>query len=149
MRIVIAEDNYLVREGVVRLLESRDGLEVVGKPVRPAKVLHVGRFDRGEYNADELAAQALAQQFHTVHLGFDWVPAVVAAPSSPERTAQIFRCPKSLVARDGTCRSRFPRLGVLARRDHGMGPAFGDGIVTIARVAGPVGGDAGGAAPGT
>ncbi len=29
IRIVVAEDNYLVREGVVRLLEGEDGVEVV------------------------------------------------------------------------------------------------------------------------
>src|SRR4029078_10032260 len=29
-RLVIAEDSYLVREGVVRLLETQDGVEVVG-----------------------------------------------------------------------------------------------------------------------
>jgi DNA-binding NarL/FixJ family response regulator len=30
IRIVVAEDNYLVREGVVRLLETADDLEVIG-----------------------------------------------------------------------------------------------------------------------
>ena len=30
IRVVIAEDSYLVREGVVRLLEAQDGIEVVG-----------------------------------------------------------------------------------------------------------------------
>jgi DNA-binding NarL/FixJ family response regulator len=30
IRIVVAEDNYLVREGVVRLLETQEGLEVAG-----------------------------------------------------------------------------------------------------------------------
>jgi DNA-binding NarL/FixJ family response regulator len=30
IRIVIAEDNYLVREGVVRLLEAQDGIEIAG-----------------------------------------------------------------------------------------------------------------------
>ena len=30
IRVVIAEDSYLVREGVVRLLEAQDGVEVVG-----------------------------------------------------------------------------------------------------------------------
>ena len=29
-RVVIAEDSYLVREGVVRLLEAQEGIEVVG-----------------------------------------------------------------------------------------------------------------------
>ena len=37
--------------------------------------------------------QALAQQFHTMHLGFDAASAVVAAPSSPERTTEVFRRP--------------------------------------------------------
>jgi DNA-binding NarL/FixJ family response regulator len=30
LRVVVAEDHYLVREGVVRLLDSQDGVEVVG-----------------------------------------------------------------------------------------------------------------------
>jgi DNA-binding NarL/FixJ family response regulator len=30
IRVVVAEDHYLVREGVVRLLEQQDGIEVVG-----------------------------------------------------------------------------------------------------------------------
>ena len=30
LRVVIAEDSYLVREGVVRLLEAQEGIEVVG-----------------------------------------------------------------------------------------------------------------------
>ena len=30
IRVVLAEDNYLVREGLARLLESQDGLELVG-----------------------------------------------------------------------------------------------------------------------
>jgi DNA-binding NarL/FixJ family response regulator len=30
IRIVVAEDNYLVREGIVRLLETADDLEVIG-----------------------------------------------------------------------------------------------------------------------
>ncbi len=30
IRVVIAEDSYLLREGVVRLLEAQDDVEVVG-----------------------------------------------------------------------------------------------------------------------
>ena len=30
VRVVVAEDNYLVREGITRLLENQDGIEVVG-----------------------------------------------------------------------------------------------------------------------
>jgi DNA-binding NarL/FixJ family response regulator len=30
LRVVVAEDHYLVREGVVRLLDAQDGVEVVG-----------------------------------------------------------------------------------------------------------------------
>jgi hypothetical protein len=42
----------------------------------------------------------LTQQFLTVYLGFDAVSAVAAALSSPKRTAEVFRCPQDLVARD-------------------------------------------------
>jgi hypothetical protein len=42
----------------------------------------------------------LTQQFLTVYLGFDAVSAVAAALSSPKRTAEVFRCPQGLVARD-------------------------------------------------
>ena len=34
--------------------------------------------------------ETMAQQFHTMHLGSDAASAVVATPSSPERTAEIF-----------------------------------------------------------
>jgi len=43
----------------------------------------------------------------------------------------------------GACRFCLPRLGVLAGRDHGLGPEFGDGIVALLGVVCPVGGDAG------
>jgi hypothetical protein len=54
--------------------------------------------------------ETLTQQFHTMHLGFDAASAVVAAPSSPDRTAEVFRCPQCFVACDRACRDRFPRL---------------------------------------
>jgi hypothetical protein len=44
--------------------------------------------------------QALAQQFATMHLGFDMASAVVAAPSTPDRPAEAFGCTQGLVARD-------------------------------------------------
>jgi hypothetical protein len=52
--------------------------------------------------------EALTQQFDTGHLGFDAASAVVAAPSSPERTAEVFRFLECCVARDRTCRDRLP-----------------------------------------
>jgi len=33
-----------------------------------------------------------------MHLRLDAAPAVVSAPSSPERTAEVFRCAKGLVS---------------------------------------------------
>jgi hypothetical protein len=87
--------------------------------------------------------QALTQQFDTVHLGFDAASAVVAAPFSPERSTEVFRCPQGFVARNCTCGDGLPRLGILARRDDSVGSAFGYGIVALARVVGPVGGDTG------
>ena len=80
---------------------------------------------------------ALARQFHTVHpfagktiprivfwpgSYLDAAPAVISAPSSPEHPAEVFRRPQGLVARDGACRGRLPRPGVLARWNDGMGP---------------------------
>jgi len=81
--------------------------------------------------------QAPAQQFHTIHLGFDAALAVVAAPSSPERTAKVFRRPQGLVARDPTCGDSFPRLGVPAWRNDGDSTPFGDGIVALSGVMAP------------
>ena len=69
--------------------------------------------------------KALAQQFHTLHFGFDAASAVVAAPSSPERTAEVFRRPQGLVAGDCTCGASFPRLGVPVLRNDGGCAAFG------------------------
>jgi transposase len=34
--------------------------------------------------------EEVAQQFHTMHLGFDAASAVVTTLSSPERTAEVF-----------------------------------------------------------
>jgi len=87
--------------------------------------------------------EALAQKFHTVHLGFDAATAVVSAPSSPERTAQIFRRPQGFIARDGTCGDRLPWIGVFAWRYDGMGSTFGNGIFALPGVVGTVGCDAG------
>ena len=56
--------------------------------------------------------QALAQQFHTMHFGFDAASAVGTAPSSPERTAEVFRRPQGRVA--GDCTWRLPAFHGLA-----------------------------------
>jgi hypothetical protein len=73
----------------------------------------------------------LTQTFHTMHLGFNAASAVVAAPSSPERTADVFRCPQCFVACDRACRDRFPRLGVLAGWYDGIGPTFGNRVMSL------------------
>jgi hypothetical protein len=62
-----------------------------------------------------------------VHFRLCAASAVISALSSPERASQVFGRPQRLVARDRACRFCLPRLGVLAGRDHGMGPSFGDG----------------------
>lgn len=41
--------------------------------------------------------EPLTQQFHPVHPGLDMAPAMVSAPSSPKRAAQISRCAQGLV----------------------------------------------------
>ena len=65
--------------------------------------------------------QRLAQQFHTVHFGFDATPAVISAPTSPKRPAQISLCIDRIVTRNCSVTRRPPGFGILARRDHRMG----------------------------
>lgn len=74
-----------------------------------------------------------------MHLGFDAASAVVAAPSSPERTTEVFRCPQCFIARDRACRDRLPWLGVLAGRYDRIGPTFGNGVMALSGVVGAVG----------
>ncbi len=85
--------------------------------------------------------EALTQQFDTVHLGFDATPTVIAAPSSPERAAEVFRRPQRFVARDFTCGDGLPKLGILARGNDGISSPFGDGIVALASIINSIGGD--------
>jgi len=68
--------------------------------------------------------EALPQEFHAMHLGFDAASAVVSAPSSPERAAQVSWRPQGLVADHGSRGGSFPRPGVPARRDDGMRAAM-------------------------
>jgi len=50
---------------------------------------------------------------------------------------------KGLVARDCTCGGGFARLGVPVLRHDGDSTRFGDGVVALPGVTGPVGSDAG------
>jgi hypothetical protein len=78
----------------------------------------------GDLTVEVLGDEALAQQFHTKHLGFGAASAVVSAPSSPERTAEVFRRPQGLVARGGSRSCCLPRLDALAGRYDRDGPAI-------------------------
>ncbi|EIE50577.1 hypothetical protein C357_13218 [Citreicella sp. 357] len=60
--------------------------------------------------------EVLFQQFHTGHLRLGAASAVVPAPLSPDRTAEVFRCAQCFVPGDRTPGRRLPGLGVLARR---------------------------------
>jgi hypothetical protein len=99
----------------------------------------------------------LAQQFHTMHpfagksihwidfwpgSNLDAAPAAVSAPSPPERAAEMFRGARGFVSGHGSGGECLPRRRILARRDHGICAAPGNGIVASACVAGTVGGDA-------
>ena len=76
--------------------------------------------------------RALTQQRHTVHLCLDAASAVVSAPSWPEGTTEVFRCPQCFVSRDRAGGDGLARFGVLAGRDDGVGAAVSDGIVAFA-----------------
>ena len=86
--------------------------------------------------------EALSQEFHAVHLGFGTAPAVVLAPVSPDRAAQVFGCPQGLVACDGSRCDWLPGFGILSGRDDSHGTPVGDGVVTVAGVVGTVSRDA-------
>ena len=101
--------------------------------------------------------EVLTQQFRTVHFRLCTALAVIAAPSSPERAIKVFsipaepRSPQCLVARNCTCGDGLAEFPVLAGWNDGgstpcstsFGVSFGDGIVALARVAGPVCSNAG------
>lgn len=78
-----------------------------------------------------------------MHFRLCTASAVVAAPSSPERTSEVFRRPQSLVARDGTYGGGLPRLGVLAGWNDCVSTLFGDCIMALTGVVGAVGCDTG------
>lgn len=83
----------------------------------------------------------LAEQFDAVHLALDAASAVISAPSSPQGTAQVSRCTHRFVSGDSSCALGFPRLGILAGRDDGMGATRGNRIMAFARVVASVGSD--------
>ena len=75
-----------------------------------------------------------------MHLRLDAAPAVVAAPSEPERTAKVFRGAQGFVSGHGDSGDGLSRLRVLAGRDNSMGAAVGNGVVAFACVVGKASG---------
>jgi hypothetical protein len=98
--------------------------------------------DLGDLTIEFPRHEPLVQKCYTVHPCLDAASAVVSAPSSPKRPAQVFRRALGLVSRRGSCGDGLPRLRVLAGRDNGMGAAVCNGVVAFACVVGTVGGDA-------
>ena len=68
----------------------------------------------GDLTVEVPRHEPLAQKFHTMHLRFNTAPAVVSAPSSPERAAQIFRGAQGFVSGHGSGSDRLPRLRIPA-----------------------------------
>ena len=77
-----------------------------------------------------------------MHLCFGAASPVVSAPVSPDRTAEMFRCPQGLVSGDRASGDGLPRPRVLAGRDNGVGTTVSDRIMAFARIIGAVSGDA-------
>ena len=71
----------------------------------------------GDLTVEVPSHEPLAQQFHAMHLRLDAASAVISAPSSPDRAAEVFRCPQCFVSSDRTGGDRLPRFGVLAGWD--------------------------------
>ncbi len=87
-----------------------------------------------------------------MHLRLDAAPAVVSAPSSPERPSKVFGRTQGVVSRRAFVRhwsedngersggDALPGLRVLAGRDDSVGATLGDRIMAFAGVVGTVGG---------
>ena len=84
--------------------------------------------------------EALPQQLHTMHLGFDTASSVISTPPLPNGAAEMSRCIDGLVAGYGTGAGGLPRLGILARRDDSMGITGSNHVMASACVISPVGG---------
>ena len=87
--------------------------------------------------------EAMTQQFHAVHFGFDAALSVIAAPSSPDCSAKAFRCAQGRVACNRSGGAGFRGLGVLAGRNNGCSTSGRDGVMALAGVERAVCGDAG------
>jgi hypothetical protein len=92
----------------------------------------------GDLAIEVACHEALPQQLHAMHIRLGAASAVVSAPLSPDRAAEVFRCAKGLIPHDGARGRRLPRFGVPTRRYDGMSASVSDGITTLARVVGPV-----------
>jgi len=73
-----------------------------------------------------------------VHPGLDAAPAVIAAPSSPDSSAEAFRRAQGFVAGNRSGGIGCPRLGVFAGRDNCDRASGGNGIVALAGVEGTI-----------
>ena len=96
----------------------------------------------GDLTVEVPSHEPLAQQLHAMHLRLDAASAVISAPSSPDRAAEVFRCPQCFVSCDRTGGDRLPRLGVLAGWDDCVGTAIGDRVVALSSIVGAIRGDA-------
>ena len=77
-----------------------------------------------------------------MHLGFDAASAVISAPASPQRAAQIPLRIDRIVTGDGSSARRLPGLGILAWWDHRVGFSGGNRFVTFTGIIRPIGGNA-------
>ena len=82
----------------------------------------------GDLSVEVPCHEALPQQSHTMHLRFDSAVTVVSAPSSPESTTEVFRCPPRFVSCKRIGRDCLPWFGFLAGRNDSVGAAVSDGI---------------------
>jgi len=77
-----------------------------------------------------------------MHLGFDAASAVISAPASPQRAAQIPLRIDCIVTGDGSSARQLPELGILAWWDHRVGYSGGNRFVTFTGIIRPIGGNA-------
>ena len=98
--------------------------------------------DFGDLPVEVSRHQGLAEKFDAVHFALDAASAVVSAPFSPDGAAEVSRCIDCLVTGDSSSAGRFPRFGVIARRDDCMRATGCNRVVAFSSVVGPISRDA-------
>jgi len=99
-------------------------------------------FELGFLTLEGACVEALAEQLEAVHLGLDQAAAVVAAPLLPDRPAKPLHRAQRFIAGLDAGAAFDPCPAIATNRDDRIGPAPGNGGVTVSGIIGAIAVDA-------